>query len=58
MHVLWCHELHVDLDLFDGSSMVADLATNGFTLMRAGLEYVDGVHEADHPEQAAENARR
>jgi hypothetical protein len=26
---------------FDGPSMVADLATTGFTLMRAGLEYVE-----------------
>ena len=29
------------LSFFDGSSMVADLATTGFTLMRAGLEYVE-----------------
>jgi hypothetical protein len=29
------------LSLFEGSSMVADLATTGFTLMRAGLEYVE-----------------
>ena len=41
MHLLWCHEWHVDLDLFDGSSMVADLVTTGFTLMRAGLEDVE-----------------
>jgi hypothetical protein len=26
---------------FDGPSMVADLATTGFTLMRAGLQYVE-----------------
>ena len=27
--------------IFEGPSMVADLATTGFTLMRAGLEYVE-----------------
>jgi hypothetical protein len=29
------------LSFFDGSSMVADLATTGFRLMRWGLEYVE-----------------
>jgi hypothetical protein len=42
---------------FGGSSMVADLATTGFTLMRTGLELRRSLHEADRPEQAAEKAR-
>jgi hypothetical protein len=29
------------VSFFEGSSMVADLATTGFTLMRTGLEYVE-----------------